>query len=206
MAAGTGAGDANPGPDPICAYRGTDGENEGEGDADGFLNVNGLVSAGPGSVTVPLGDRACCLRNAAAEIVRGPPLGLAPPPLFNDDVECAMSGGENGGVGRGYSGGEGRYTGNVGPGEVGESALPPPAAVVVIAGMSVGVGSRSGMLSLDVWWWCHSGGCASIIGDAPRLPRLADGGLGGRTGDEGTEFCGVLPKEEGCGGDDEGRY
>lgn len=95
--AGTGvdAGGDDPDPDPVCGRRGAD--NEAEGDTDGFRNVNGLVSAGPDSV--PLGDRACGLLNAAAEIVRGPPPGLVPP--FNDDVELAIGGDENGGVGRG---------------------------------------------------------------------------------------------------------
>ena len=94
---GTGTGDANPDPEPICGCR----DAEGEDDTDGFLNVNGVVSAGPASV--PLGDRICCLRNTAAEIVRGPPSKLPPPP-FNDDVELAMSGDGNDGVGRRYSG------------------------------------------------------------------------------------------------------
>ena len=187
---GTGTGDADP--EPICGCR----DAEGEGDTDGFLNVNGLVSAGPASV--PLGDRICCLRNAAAEIVRGPPPRFAPPPPpFNDDVELAMSGDENGGVGRGYSGGGERYMGDVGLGASGEPAPPLPTTEVVIVG--VGVGIRPGALSLDT---CP--GRASNISDA-RL-RFANGGFGGRIGDEGTELCGVLPKAEGCGGDDERRY
>lgn len=105
-------------------------DTEGEGDPDGFLNVNGLVSAGPESA--PLGDRACCLRNAAAEIVRGPP--GAPPPPFSDDVELAIRGDENGGAGRGYSGGGERYLGDVERDPVGEPALPLPATEVVMVG------------------------------------------------------------------------
>jgi len=189
---GTGTGDVDPNPEPICGCR----DAEGEGDTDGFLSVNGLVSAGPDSV--PLGDRICCLRNAAAEIVRGPLPRLAPPPpLFNDDVELAMSGDENGGVGRGYSGGGERYMGDVGLGPSGELAPPLPTIEVVMVG--VGVGIRPGALSFDT---CP--GRASDISDA--LLRFANGGLGGRIGDGGTELCGVLPKEGGCDGDDERGY
>jgi len=172
------------------------GAGAGADDTDGFLNVNGLVSAGPDSIA--LGDRTCCLRNAAAEIVRGPP-GLAPPPPFNDEVELAMRGDENGGVRRGYSSGGERYMGDVDLGAVGEGT-PPPSARTEVVMMGVGAGMRPEMLSLDVCPGCR----VSIIAGIP-LPRLANGGLGGRIGEEGAELAGVLP-EECCGGDDEGRY
>lgn len=172
-------------PNPGCCLD-TDPDNEGEDGPDGFRKANGLVST---ANSVALGDRACCLRNAAAEIVRGPP-GLAP---FNDDVELAMRGDENGGVGRGYSGGGDRYMGDVGLSAVGEPGLPPPTTEVVRPG--AGAGMRPDTLSLDTCPGCRS----SVIGDAP-LPRFANGGLGGRIGDGGRELCGVLPKE-GCNED-----
>lgn len=105
------------------------------------------MSAGPTSG--PLGDRPCCLRNAAAEIVRGAP-GLPPPPaLFNDDVELAMRGAENGGVGRGYSGGGERYVGGVDLGDAGAFTSPPTAVAVPVEIVGVGVGSGDGRLSID---------------------------------------------------------
>lgn len=81
---------------------------EGAGDAEGRRRDRGEVSAGPlypaglndDPDSLPLRPG---LRNAAAEIIRGAPPGA---PEVSEDVDFAMRGEENGGGGRGYSGGD----------------------------------------------------------------------------------------------------
>lgn len=64
---------------------------EGAGDAEGRRRDRDSLPVRPG------------LRNAAAEIIRGAPPGA---PEVSEDVDFAMRGDENGGGGRGYSGGD----------------------------------------------------------------------------------------------------
>lgn len=76
---------------------------EGAGETVGRRRDSGDVSAGPpnaDSVDTESFPFRAGLRNAAAEIVRTPRA-----PEVSEDVDFAMSGDENGGCGRGYSGG-----------------------------------------------------------------------------------------------------